>query len=300
MIYSMTGFASKLTDIHLNNGQQDNIIKLSLSLKSLNSRFFDINCKLPYALNQFETEIIKLIKSKLLRGNINFSIYLNNPNAFKSSIEASTQTVSGYINALNNIKNEFNISGDLSISDILKLPDIFIAGERIIDEQIKIKLFETINLLIDNVIIERKKEGDELQRDLELRMNFMDQKIHEIEKIFESTLEEQKQKVSKKIHELNEANENFTEVQRQNLYNTLDKMDITEEVVRFKSHLKNIRGFLTSRVEEKGRQIDFTLQELAREINTITAKTPSAQISELAISVKVELEKAREQTQNIV
>lgn len=296
MIYSMTGFASKLIDIPFESG----FIKLSLSLKSLNSRFFDINCKLPYSLNQFETEIIKLIKSKLHRGNINFSIYLNNPNVFKSSIEASTQTISGYLNALNKIKEEFNISGDLSISDILRLPDIFVSGERPIDEQIKIKLFETINQLIDNIIIERKKEGDELLKDLEERIKFMDQKINEIELIFETTLDEQKQKVSKKIHELNEANENFTDVQRQNLYNMLDKMDITEEIVRFKSHLKNITNFLKAQTHEKGRQIDFTLQELAREINTITAKTPSAQISELSISVKVELEKAREQTQNIV
>lgn len=297
MIYSMTGFASKLIDIEMDHNQR---IKLSLTLKSLNSRFFDINCKLPHALNQFETEISKLIKSKLYRGNINFSIYLSNPNAFKSSVEISTENLKTYITQLNKIKESFNISGDLTLSDVIKLPDIFTSTETPVNEDIKAKIFEIINQLINDVITERKKEGDELEIDLEQRINFMNNTIIEIEKIFETTHEEQRQKVSKKIHELNEANENFSETQRQSLYNMLDKMDINEEIVRFKSHIKNILSYLKSTTPEKGRQIDFTLQELAREINTITAKTPSAQISELSISVKVELEKAREQTQNIV
>ncbi len=296
MIQSMTGFASK--SLVLEN--EETKIKLTLSLKSLNSRYFDVTSKLPFAFNQFETDFIRILKSKLNRGQIYFTIHLTDTNAFKISIEPATSTINGYVIAANKIKQKFNFKDEVSLSDILKLPNIFTIEEKGIEGQNKELIFTIFNELINDLIEERNKEGLSLQNDLEDRINSMKQKIDLIEKQSKIILEEYKEKISKKINELKNLDNNISDQQLQTLFLTLDKMDIHEEIVRFKSHLHSITNLIFSSVIEKGKQLDFTLQELAREINTITSKTPSAQIIELAISIKVEIEKSREQVQNIV
>lgn len=297
MIQSMTGFASKTIMLE----PEGNKIKLSISIKALNSRYFDISCKMPYILNQFEPDFIKLVKSKLNRGQIYLIIHSSDQNLFRPSIEPAMSNITGYIEALNKIQKKFELPGKISIEDVLRLPDIFILEEKGIDENCREMIFNAISHLLDEVVIERKREGQKLEQDLLQRASIMDQKINQLETIFERTITEQKEKISHKISELNKnVDPILTETQRQTLYLQLDKMDIHEEIVRFKTHLQNINALIKSQAEEKGKQLDFTLQELFREINTITAKTPNSQIIELAIAIKVELEKMREQVQNIV
>jgi len=298
MLQSMTGFASKAIILE---AEQNNKTKLSISIKSLNSRFFDVTCKVPYIFNQFETEFIKLLKSKLFRGHVYFNIHSSNQSIFKTSIEPSTAAIAGYINAANQIKDQFNIPGQISINDIIRLPDVFILEEKGIDENSKKLIFQTIEELLNDLIIERQKEGSALREDLLQRISIMQQKLEQINALFEVMIGEQKEKISKKIHEINENfTDTFAETQRQVMYLTLDKMDIHEELVRFKNHLHSLITLIQAPTLEKGKQIDFTLQELGREINTISAKTNHALIIECAIAIKVELEKAREQNQNIV
>ena len=305
MIYSMTGFASKSIILELDLHTK---AKLTLSLKSLNSRYFDITCKLPYILNQFETDFIKLTKSKLHRGHVYLTIYINDQSAFKTSIEPAFSTIAAYIDASEQIKNKLNTPGELTISDILRLPNVFILEEKGIDEPAKEIIFNAVNELIDELINERKKEGASLEVDLNERINLMQQKMDKIEILSKQSLEEHKEKVSKKLHEINENKNNQVttspdtqmQTQLQTMYLALDKMDVHEEIVRFKSHLQNITALLKSPAQEKGKQLDFILQELAREINTITSKTQGALVIEQAIGVKVEIEKAREQIQNLV
>jgi len=296
-LQSMTGFASKFLILEPIKNQK---ISLSLSLKALNSKYLDISCKLPLVLTNLETEIIKLIKNKLYRGQIYLIVHISDPNAFKLAVEPSNLTISGYLNALEKIKKEFNLQGQVTIQDILKLPDIFILEEKGIDSESKNAIFDTVNHLIDELVKERLKEGLCLLVDLEKRIDIMQNCIDKLSEIFENTLDDQKDKVNKRISQINDNNESFADAQRQALYNLLDKIDIHEEIVRFKTHIKNFSNFLYSKNQEKGKQLDFILQELSREINTIAAKTPNSQISELAISIKVEIEKAREQTQNVV
>lgn len=296
MIRSMTGFATKSLIIATHQAKTP----LTLSIKSLNSRYFDCNCKLPYLLANLETDFIRLFKSRLFRGAITFTIHIANSNAFKGAIEPSTATIKSYLTALDTIKKTFSIEGTLSIANVLLLPNIFITEEQELDEQSKKSIFEASNALVDELIATQTKEGQVLKKDIIDRIAIIDKEIKAIEISFESVMANQKQKVGDAVAGLEKDTSKFAEMQKDALYAILDKIDVHEEIVRFKNHLKNLLASLESAEVEKGKRIDFILQELSREINTITAKCSDAAISTHAINIKVELEKAREQTQNIV
>lgn len=296
MIRSMTGFASKSLILTINETKTP----IAISIKSLNSRYFDLNCKLPYPITNFETEFIKLFKSKLLRGSITFTIHLGNPSAFRGTIEPSIPTLKNYLTALDTIKKKFAIEGTLSIANILMLPNIFITEEQELNEQTKKIIFQTADQLIDELIAVQEKEGKALQKDIIQRIAYIDKEIKAIAIVFEELMIQQKQKANQALAELEKDTSKFAELQKNTLYAILDKMDVHEEIVRFKNHLKTLLASLESDQIENGKRIDFILQELSREINTITAKCSDGTISTHAINIKVELEKAREQTQNIV
>ncbi len=296
MIRSMTGFTmrSLMLSVH------DMKVPLNMSLKSLNSRYFDTNCKLPYPINNLETEFVKLFKESLYRGSITFMIHVGNPNAFKGTIEPSLPTLKNYFAALETIQKNFKVDGTLSIANVLMLPNIFITEDIDLDESIKNALLTAARQLMSELIEIQTKEGAALQKDIQNRIAIITKEIAGIEKAFELVMQQQKQKVTDAMKLLETDTSKFAEAQKDALYAILDKIDVHEEIVRFNNHLKNLSAFLNSADVEKGRRIDFTLQELSREINTITAKCADTIISAHAINIKVELEKAREQTQNIV
>jgi uncharacterized protein (TIGR00255 family) len=297
MIQSMTGFASKTLVIFPTS---ENPVNISIALKALNSRFFETTCKLPFALNNFETDFIKLFKTRLVRGHIYFTIHASSQHILNCTVKPNFDAIAGYVDAAQLIKTKFNIDGNLTLNDLVTLPNVFNTEEQEIDEKSRSLIFQTVEQLIEEVIQARKKEGLSLEKDLEQRTITVQREIEAIEKTFLALMEQQKALVSEEIGELESVQEDIAESRRQVLYTTLDKIDIHEEIVRFKSHLSNFISQLTSVGLEKGKKLDFTLQELAREINTIAAKCSDSTIGGLAINVKVELEKAREQVQNIV
>src|SRR3989304_4288126 len=297
MIQSMTGFATKTITLSLSDKSKINV---SLSLKSLNSRFFETTCKLPYALSNLETELVKLFKKKLLRGQVYFTIQLSNQAAFKGAVEPSLNVIENYLQAIKTIKEKFKLQGEMSLSDLLQLPNVITVEDRDLDDASKQKIWQATDELIDEVIAARNQEGAALKKDLEQRIIVMQQEIDQIEKASLILIEEQKNKVNQAIQEIELDESKLAETRKNALYAILDKMDIHEEIVRFQSHLKNLGEQLKASSVENGKRIDFTLQELAREVNTITAKCSDAAIGTRAINIKVELEKAREQAQNIV
>lgn len=297
MIQSMTGFASKTLVIFPSDQAPVNI---SIALKALNSRFFETTCKLPFALNNFETDFIKLFKTRLQRGHIYFTIHASTQHILSCVVKPNLEVVQGYVDAVQLIKSKFNIEGTLTLGDIVALPNVFNTEEQVIDESSRTLIFKAVEQLIDEVVEARKKEGLSLKKDLEQRTITAQHEIDAIEKTFIALMEQQKALVSEELEGLEAVQEDIAESRRQVLYTMLDKIDIHEEIVRFKSHLSNFISQLTSQGTEKGKKLDFTLQELAREINTIAAKCSDSSISGLAINIKVELEKAREQVQNIV
>jgi uncharacterized protein (TIGR00255 family) len=295
MVLSMTGFSSSITDI--------GTMHLTMTLKSLNARFFEVNCKLPYLLTHLEPDIIKLCKSSLYRGNVHCNIYIANPHSFTTAIKPSMTTIAGYIEAIQKIKKEFNLEGKCTLSDILQLPNIFETQENdLLDKTTAQAIMDAVAQLIEALNQSRLQEGCLLSKDLLERISLISCYIEKLEPQALLLLQERKNNLfnSLKNYVVDNNQENTLDQQSIAIYNQLEKMDIHEEIVRVKSHIKNLTVCIESSYKEKGKKIDFFLQELFREVTTIMAKCSDAIISSLTINIKVELEKMREQAQNIV
>jgi uncharacterized protein (TIGR00255 family) len=297
MLLSMTGFASTTANIPLENGGSASI---TVNIKSLNSRFFESTFKLPYALSFLETELIQLCKKTLKRGHVFFNITMSNPNLFKATVEPSTSVVQGYVDAISSLQKSFNISGELTIAELIQLPNAFYMEEKGVSEQTKKIILETAETVLALLTDVRKQEGERLADDIKQRCAILNTTIEEIEKISAKVMEERAAAINEQLKALEQESGERAESQRNTLYNDLNKLSIHEEIIRFKSHLKNLEQFIDSNEIEKGKRIDFTLQELSRETNTIAAKCANVTISSLAITSKVELEKIKEQNQNVV
>lgn len=296
MLRSMTGFAERIVPLTLADGSKSSI---SISIKSLNSRYFEVSSKLPYQLNSLEITLNKLLKEKLHRGHVYFTIYLNDSSIFKTALQPSFPVIEEYVNAIARIKQNYPVTGDLSLSDLLVLPNVFVCEEKTLDEHAKNIILSTTDQLLDELITAQFKEGSVLHADLKDRITTMHRDINAISVANKSLVEIQKEKLVQLLKEVNGDTASVADIQKHATYTLLEKMNINEEIVRFNSHLHNLETELASSKSENGKRLDFTLQELAREINTIAAKCSDATIGSLAINIKVELEKAREQVQNI-
>lgn len=296
MVYSMTGFASTTITLTTPDGSHTQV---TLSLKSLNSRYFEATCKFPFALQQLETRCIKLLKKQLMRGHVYFTIYMADQSFLQSQIKPALPTAKNYLEALKKIQQDFDVAGTVTISDLIRLP-IFSIEERAIDTESEQQIMQATEALLQKLVEVRVAEGKALQKDIKGRCAKVGDEINMIETTAETVMSERKQMVAKKMAELEAQDEEYANTRRNALYNELDKIDVHEEIVRFKTHLDALKQILDADYPEKGRRIDFTLQELGREINTVAAKCSDAAIGSMAINVKVELEKAREQAQNIV
>lgn len=297
----MTGFSSTLLTL-TKPGTAQQPIHLSLSLKTLNSRYFELNCKMPYSLSFLETDLLKQFKAKLHRGTIQLGIHLSDPTALTGSIKPALSTVHSYVDALTAIKKECNVAGDVTIHDLISLPNIFETIEMPLDKAVTDQILAAINDLVDACVKIRVAEGKALEKDLENRIAAMQKYLDELVPRAKVVMEQKKEQLlaTLKTALADTDQPTITDSQVSAISQQLDRIDIHEEIVRFKTHLKSLAAILTSPDIETGKKLDFTLQELFRETNTIASKCSDSQISSLAIGIKVELEKAREQAQNIV
>jgi len=293
----MTGFASKIFVLTSPSGERSTV---SMNLKSLNSRFFEASVKLPIALSHLETTFTKQFKEKLRRGNIYFTTYLSNPNIFEGSITPAMTVIDSYIQSMNQIKTKYNFSEDIKLDNVLRLPNIFSKEEQQLDEESTNQMLNAVTELIEKVLQERVTEGNALATDLDNRIAVIKKEMALITERAHIFVEECKQKVHTTLQEIGADENLLADAQKNGLYAMLNKIDIHEEITRLNSHLENFINILQQPDAEKGKRLDFTLQELGREINTITAKCSDSMISTHAINVKVEIEKMREQIQNIV
>lgn len=297
MLSSMTGFASKIIALTLDDGSK---ASMTISIKSLNSRFFEATCKLPPQCAQLEAESIKLLKHALHRGHIYFSLYVSNNNLFKGTIEPSFSLIGSYTAAIKKVQEKFGIQGTLSVDSMLLLPNIFAVEEKELDQTTKDLIFSNIKELIQDIVQQRSHEGRCLYDDIITRSATIKDALATIEQQSGLVIEVQKEKVKRALAELETDENKLAELQRNSAYVLLEKMDINEEIVRFKTHLDSLNNQLESCAHEKGKRLEFTLQELGREVNTMAAKCSDATIASCAIDIKVELEKIREQIQNCV
>ena len=292
---SMTGFANKQATLTIDN----NKVHTTVSLKSVNTRFFECTCRFPYALHHLETKFIKHLKKELHRGHVFMSINVSDQSALKGTITASIPIAKSYATVAEQIQKETGVSGTFTISDLVDLPHVFSVEDQLLDDQIKEQLTALVDETIKALIGEQEKEGKTLHNDLMQRIALVTKHIDDIEKLHEAFMAHRKKEILSELQTYT-SEDDVVEARKAALYYLLDKIDIHEEIVRFKSHLASLKQLLDAPSIEKGKRLDFTLQELGREINTVAAKCSDATMGARAIDIKVELEKAREQAQNIV
>ena len=303
MMQSMTGYANAIIDIPIKDDQK---LLLSLQIKSLNSRYFDITYKIPSCLIDLDISIQKLIKNKLQRGHIYITIKIQQ-NHLKHDVIPSLSTIKGYIEAINIVKKECNIKDEISLNTILQLPDIFQTEDEVISKTTETIVLEELDKLIDQIVIMRLEEGSVIEKDINNQIKIIEKNLALIKTVSDKMAKEKKEEFNVVIEKLQTfsqedicANKCFLESQKSTLLSELEKIDIHEEVIRANSHLVSIEKWIEIKELSKGKKLDFILQELNREVNTIASKCSNFSISSLAIDIKSELEKCREQTQNVV
>ncbi|NLJ98332.1 MAG: YicC family protein [Tissierellia bacterium] len=292
MIKSMTGFGI--------GESSDGRYNFSVEIKTVNHRYNDIMIRMPKHLSYLEDKIKTTIKDRINRGRVEVYIKLGYIDEAGMDIKVDFQLARAYKDRLNELIGELQIKDDIKLSHILAVPEIIqTESKKVDDDSIWNCLKIALEVALDNVMTMRKNEGIELKRDMENQLVTVQHLIGKIENRAPLVVIEYKEKLKERIEELLKEDCNIDE-DRLN-YEVVffaDKSDITEEITRFKSHIKQFSNSLMNE-EAVGRKLDFIIQEMNREINTIGSKANDLYICNYVVDIKSELEKIREQVQNI-
>jgi len=290
MIYSMTGYGKGLAG--------NKKFATEVEIKSVNSRFFEVYLKLPSALTAFDYELREIIKSKIKRGKINAVITLKRNGQENGLISIDPTKLKNHIALLNKIKSAAKIKDSIKLEDILVNKDIFASEEA----KIGTTDFSIIKSALNKALVDlnrmKKNEGAVLSKDIMLRATNIEKSIASIEKEFRKSIKDYFINLQKRASELISSAEIDRERLNLELALLADRADITEECVRLKSHLNFFKTTLKNE-QEPGRKLNFLCQEINREANTISSKSVSTVIIHKAVHIKEEVEKIREQIQNI-
>jgi uncharacterized protein (TIGR00255 family) len=292
MIESMTGFGS--------GEYAESGIRATAEIRSVNSRFIEISVKLPRQFSGYELEARELIRKALQRGKISAVVQLERENKSDIPIRIKPDVVKAYMAMLSELKAISGIDEPIRLDHLLKFSEIFEAAT---DESDELEReWKVISQALQAAIVSlremRRKEGEQLTMDFKTRIDAINQVLNEIEAISQESLSATKEKLRQKVKDLLGDESLAKERLEMEIVLLTDKMDITEECVRFRSHNKFFLETLDSG-EAAGRKLNFLLQEQSREANTIASKSQNAEISQKSVFIKEELEKIREQVQNI-
>ena len=291
MIKSMTGFGRSTYE---NQGRE-----YIVEIKSVNNRFSDINIKSPRSLNYLEEEIKKTILNNVARGKIDVYITFNNNSDLGKKINLNTEIAKKYIQELKKLANESDIIDNVNIMDISKFPDVLnIKVEEEAEEIIKNELLTALNKAIESFIDMRIKEGSKIKLDLYNRVKIVKEKIDKISNISSGLVEEYIVKLEERIKELLKTDVVDQTRLAQEVVIYSDKCSVEEEITRLNSHISQFLNLLNSEVAV-GKKLDFLIQEMNRETNTIGSKANNLEITNYDVDVKTEIENIREQIQNI-
>ncbi|WP_456463614.1 YicC/YloC family endoribonuclease [Lutibacter sp.] len=285
MIQSMTGYGKTVL--------QFSTKKITIELKSLNSKNLDLNVRIPSYYREKELDIRKKLASNLIRGKVDFSVYIEN-NGGEASSKINENVVREYINQLRNIVD----SDEIELLKIAaKLPDSLKTEKEELDEKEWNKIDEAIDKTIKKIILYRTDEGRVLLKDFEMRIAIIEELLNNVIEIDPKRIENVRAKLKKGIYELEaKVDENRFE---QELIYYIEKLDITEEKVRLKNHLDYFVKELNEQTSN-GKKLGFITQEIGREINTIGSKSNFADMQKLVVQMKDELEKIKEQNLNVL
>lgn len=291
MIKSMTGFGRCEV--------QKDSRKFTVELKSVNHRYLDVNIRMPKKLNFFETAIRTLLKSYANRGKVDIFITYEDLSQTQVSVKYNAALAAEYMKYLKQMEEEFGLENDVRVSTLSRYPEVFTMEEQSEDEEeLWNGLKEALEGAFTQFVETRKTEGENLKKDITSKLDFLSEQIGFIEERSPQIVAEYRAKLEDKMKELLAD----TQIEESRIASEVilfaDKICTDEEVVRLKSHISHMRNTLEEK-DEIGRKLDFIAQEMNREANTILSKANDIEVSDRAISLKTEIEKIREQIQNI-
>ncbi len=290
MIRSMTGFGRGSYE---NEGRE-----YLIEVKSVNHKYCDINFRMPKSFSGIENKLRKLIEEYLSRGKIDIFIDFQNFSDAGNNIKFNKELAKAYIKNLKELGEETGINSEISVVDISKMPDIFKKEDNTDEELIFNELSIALNEALKNLVTMKEVEGEKLKIDLEERIEEVSEKINQISNFSSGLVQEYIVKLKSRVKELMDTEIVDENRLLQEIVIFSDKSSIEEELTRLKSHVEQFKK-LIKESSPIGKKLDFLIQEMNREINTIGSKANSLQITNLVIEVKTELENIREQIQNI-
>ncbi len=271
----------------------------TVEIRCVNHRYLDLKIKLPKGYAGLEEKVRKCLTAVLIRGRVDVALSVSGDFSDLQEIEANHSLARTYRDALSKLAGQLDLPDDISLLPLASYPDVLVLSQRAEEldevwppmEQALLEALGTCDRM-------RSEEGDAMAADLQERLSQFAEVIHKIEKRIPELLQERETKLKERLEKLLGNVQLDAQRLAQEVAILSDKTDVTEEIVRLSSHINQFRAFLESE-EATGRKIDFLLQEFLREVNTMASKINDADIAHLTVDLKAELEKMREQVQNI-
>lgn len=292
MIKSMTGFGR----CELSDGER----KFTVEMKGVNHRYLDVNIRMPKKLNFFETSIRSLLKQSVSRGKVDIFITYEDLSEGQAVLKYNASLAREYMESLKEMEEQFGLENDVRVSTLSRYPEVLTMEEQALDEEeIWNCLKKAMERAISQFVETRTMEGENLRRDIIEKLDGMAELVEFIEVRSPQIIAEYREKLEEKVRELLADTQIDDSRIAAEVVIFADKICTDEEVVRLKSHISHMKDVLLSDEAGIGRKLDFIAQEMNREANTILSKANDLEVSNKGIDLKTEIEKVREQIQNI-
>ncbi len=293
MVKSMTGFGRCETEIH---GRA-----ITVEIKSVNHRYFEFSCRITRGYSFLEDKLKAFVNARVARGKIDMFVSVGAADDVPCEVAVNHSLVSGYLNAMKEISDTYGVPNDASVVALSRFPDVFTVNKAAVDEeQLTADVLTAADAALNSFVAMREAEGARMKADILGRAETILSIVSEIEERSPQTVKEYENRLLERIRQ---TLENLSvEVDEQRILTEVavfaDKVAVAEETVRLRSHFEQLRAFL-SLDQPVGRKIDFIIQEMNREANTIGSKVQDAVLAHKVVDIKSEIEKIREQVQNI-
>ena len=291
LIKSMTGYGRAVETV---NGRE-----FTVELRSVNNRYLDCNVKLPRSVSFAEDAVKQAVKQSVSRGKVDVFITIKSENTDDTTISLNKAVLEGYLSAMRQMVTDFGVQDDISVSAVSRLPEVFTVEKAQVDEeQLLADLMGVVDKALQGYDAMRRTEGAALDADLRSRGNTIRDLVSQVEQGNGQTVIDYRLRLENKLKEVLAS----TNIDESRILTEAaifaDKVAVDEETVRLRSHLEQMDTMLTGG-GAVGRKLDFLLQEMNREANTIGSKCTDVRLARIVVDIKAELEKIREQTQNI-
>ncbi len=273
---------------------------VTVELKTVNNRFLDVALKLSGEMQPLEATIKRAISNRLSRGRVDVNLQYDRTNEI--NYELNRPLITGFLAAMKDMQEEFSLSGEPDLNVVARLPNVLVPKKDDIGEEFAAGVEKALTAALDNLEVMRENEGRMLKNELAARLNEIERRLPAIETESVTIGEEYQQRLTKRISEMLAKSDTQIEIDQARLAQEIayiaDRADISEEIARLTTHIEHFRTIMDED-KEVGKRLDFLTQELNREANTITSKTNNMVVKENALQIKSEIEKIREQVQNV-